>query len=87
MVHARANEKIAPRHDALRTEAEASGVFGVPSFVFDGEIFWGGDRIFLLRERLSVNEYALLRAGLIVMTRPDKPNDPDQAYRAAEAAA
>lgn len=41
------------RHDALRTEAEASGVFGVPSFVFDGEIFWGGDRIFLLRERLA----------------------------------
>jgi ATP-dependent DNA helicase RecG len=26
---------------------------------------------------------ALLRAGRIVMTRPDKPNDPDQAYRAA----
>jgi ATP-dependent DNA helicase RecG len=24
----------------------------------------------------------LLRAGRIVMTRPDKPNDPEQAYRA-----
>ncbi|MBE0550654.1 MAG: transcriptional regulator, partial [Rubrivivax sp.] len=24
----------------------------------------------------------LLRAGRIAMTRPDKPNDPDQAYRA-----
>ena len=24
----------------------------------------------------------LLRAGRITMTRPDKPNDPDQAYRA-----
>lgn len=41
------------RHDALRSEAEASGIFGVPSFVFDGEIFWGGDRVFLLRERLD----------------------------------
>jgi 2-hydroxychromene-2-carboxylate isomerase len=41
------------RHDALRVEAEASGIFGVPSFVLDGEIFWGGDRIFLLRERLD----------------------------------
>ncbi len=41
------------RHDALRTEAEASGIFGVPSFVLDGEIFWGGDRVFLLRERLD----------------------------------
>ena len=36
------------RHDTLRTEAEASGVFGVPSFVLDGEIFWGGNRVFLL---------------------------------------
>lgn len=40
-------------HDRLRTEAEASGVFGVPTFVFDGELFWGGDRIALLRERLD----------------------------------
>ncbi len=41
------------QHDRLRAEAEASGVFGVPSFVFDGELFWGGDRIGLLRERLD----------------------------------
>ena len=40
-------------HDNLRNEAEASGVFGVPTFVFEGELFWGGDRIGLLRERLD----------------------------------
>ena len=40
-------------HDRLRNEAEASGVFGVPMFVFDEELFWGGDRIGLLRERLD----------------------------------
>jgi 2-hydroxychromene-2-carboxylate isomerase len=40
-------------HDRLRTEAETAGVFGVPTFVFDGELFWGGDRIGLLRERLD----------------------------------
>lgn len=40
-------------HDRLRTAAESSGVFGVPTFVFDGELFWGGDRIGLLRERLD----------------------------------
>jgi len=40
-------------HDRLRSEAEASGVFGVPTFAFDGELFWGGDRIGLLRERLD----------------------------------
>jgi 2-hydroxychromene-2-carboxylate isomerase len=41
------------QHDRLRNEAEASGVFGVPTFVFDNELFWGGDRIGLLRERLD----------------------------------
>ena len=40
-------------HDRLRDEAEVSGVFGVPTFAFDGELFWGGDRIGLLRERLD----------------------------------
>ena len=28
------------------------GVFGVPSFVLDGELFWGGERLELLKERL-----------------------------------
>jgi 2-hydroxychromene-2-carboxylate isomerase len=41
------------RHDAMRLETEKLGVFGVPSFVLDGEIFWGYDRMGLLRERLS----------------------------------
>ncbi|SJZ75582.1 2-hydroxychromene-2-carboxylate isomerase [Enhydrobacter aerosaccus] len=49
------------RHDALRTEAEATGIFGVPSFVFEGELFWGGDRIGLLRERLD--EKGIARRG------------------------
>lgn len=40
-------------HDRLRNEAEASGVFGVPMFVFEDELFWGGDRVGLLRERLD----------------------------------
>lgn len=40
-------------HDRQRIETEESGVFGVPSLVIEGEIFWGGDRIELARERLS----------------------------------
>lgn len=42
------------QHDAerIRTEEEL-GVFGVPSLVIRGEIFWGGDRIDLARERLE----------------------------------
>lgn len=39
-------------HDERREETEKLGVFGVPSFVLDGEIFWGYDRMDLLRERL-----------------------------------
>ena len=29
------------------------GVFGIPTFVLDGELFWGTDRMDLLRERLT----------------------------------
>ena len=47
------------QHDADRVKTEDSGVFGVPSLVVRGEIFWGGDRIDLVRERLS--EYGLQR--------------------------
>ena len=46
-------------HDRIRAEAEAAGIFGVPMFVFEGELFWGGDRIPLLRERLT--EHGLAR--------------------------
>jgi 2-hydroxychromene-2-carboxylate isomerase len=40
-------------HERLAKEAEAIGVFGVPTFVLEGELFWGGDRMWLLRERLA----------------------------------
>jgi 2-hydroxychromene-2-carboxylate isomerase len=47
------------QHDADRVKTEESGVFGVPSLVLRGEIFWGGDRLDLVRERLS--EFGLQR--------------------------
>lgn len=47
------------QHDAERVRTEETGVFGVPSLVIRGEIFWGGDRIDLVRERLR--EYGLQR--------------------------
>ncbi len=40
-------------HDRLRAEAEELGVFGVPMFVVDGELFWGGDRLPILQRRLK----------------------------------
>jgi 2-hydroxychromene-2-carboxylate isomerase len=38
---------------AVVATAEQRGVFGVPCFVLDDELFWGCDRIWLLRERLA----------------------------------
>lgn len=34
-------------------QAEETGVFGVPTFVVDGELFWGGDRLWMVREKLG----------------------------------
>ena len=48
--------------DALRKnteEAAARGVFGVPSFVVDGEVFWGADAVDFLKAFLK--DKAVLR--------------------------
>jgi 2-hydroxychromene-2-carboxylate isomerase len=39
-------------HDRLRTEAEAKGVFGVPAYLVDDELFWGNERVERVRERV-----------------------------------
>jgi 2-hydroxychromene-2-carboxylate isomerase len=41
------------RFEACIGEGLADHIFGVPIFVFDGELFWGHDRISLLEERLG----------------------------------
>jgi 2-hydroxychromene-2-carboxylate isomerase len=41
-------DALAAQKDALRRETEAAaarGVFGVPTFVIDGEVFWGADSL------------------------------------------
>jgi 2-hydroxychromene-2-carboxylate isomerase len=43
------------RHDRTIADALAAGVFGVPSFAVDGELFWGNDRLVLLRHHLGVH--------------------------------
>jgi 2-hydroxychromene-2-carboxylate isomerase len=50
------------RSDDLRSEvatisrkAEADGVFGVPTFVLAGEIYWGSEHLADIRERLSTS--------------------------------
>ena len=39
--------------DAISRAAEADGVFGVPSYVLDGELFWGREHLPELEARLS----------------------------------
>ena len=50
-------------HDRIIAEAEALGVFGVPTMVFNGELFWGGDRIPLLIERIRAPETKEIALG------------------------
>ncbi len=45
--------ETARRHDRNVADAIVAGVFGVPSFVVDGEMFWGNDRLVLLRHHLG----------------------------------
>ena len=40
-------------HDQIRAEAEASGVFGVPWYVYDGEVFWGREALPLIGHRIT----------------------------------
>jgi 2-hydroxychromene-2-carboxylate isomerase len=42
----------ARRYEEAQTEAASDQIFGVPLFIFEGEPFWGYDRLKLLEERL-----------------------------------
>jgi 2-hydroxychromene-2-carboxylate isomerase len=39
-------------HAATLVDAQALGVFGVPSFVIDGQVYWGNDRLPIVRHML-----------------------------------
>lgn len=47
------NDEGRQEHDRLRKAAEDLGVFGVPSYLVNGELFWGAERIPRVRERLT----------------------------------
>ena len=52
-LHARAAAPAtAGRYATFTQQALEAGVFGAPSYVVDGEIFWGQDRLDLLARRL-----------------------------------
>ncbi len=45
--------EIMPAWRASHDEAVAAGLFGTPTYVFDGQRFWGQDRLDFLAERLA----------------------------------
>jgi 2-hydroxychromene-2-carboxylate isomerase len=47
-----ADPAVAARYAEYTTEARDLGVFGAPSYVIDGEIFWGQDRLDFVERRL-----------------------------------
>lgn len=47
------SDAVERRHEQNIDDALAAGAFGVPSFVVDGELFWGQDRLPLLRRYLK----------------------------------
>ncbi len=40
-------------HDRLRNAAEELGVFGVPSYLVNSELFWGNERLARVQEKLE----------------------------------
>ena len=45
--------EIAEKYAALTQEAIARGVFGAPTYVVDGELFWGQDRLDFLDRKMA----------------------------------
>ena len=44
---------VRQRYEANAQRAVEAGVFGAPSFVIDGELFWGQDRLDFVQRRLA----------------------------------
>src|SRR5579863_909293 len=49
----------------IRCDAETAGVFGTPTFVIDGELFWGSEHIPEIRAMLAENGSANFALGAI----------------------
>ncbi len=47
------SQQVAERYEANTQEAVAAGVFGAPTYMLDGEMFWGQDRLDFLERKLQ----------------------------------
>lgn len=48
------SDAVQQRYDANTQQAIDAGVFGAPSYLVDGELFWGQDRLDFLQRKLAV---------------------------------
>jgi 2-hydroxychromene-2-carboxylate isomerase len=53
ILRAAASDAVAESYEVSLADAMAAGIFGAPSYVLDGEVFWGQDRLVLLDEALD----------------------------------
>jgi len=56
---------IRQRYEATLGQAVEAGVFGAPSYVLDGEVFWGQDRLELLDSALASGREAYRPDGAV----------------------
>ncbi len=79
--YSRRLENGAAELHAIGQRAEALGVFGVPSFVIDGELFWGTDTQPQIRKRLEAEagRTTPVRSGNGSREVPSEPGPPPDA--------
>ncbi|MGH7550170.1 MAG: DsbA family protein, partial [Gemmatimonadota bacterium] len=65
-----ASPEIKERLRANTEEALGAGVFGVPTFVWKGELFWGHDRMAHLADRLTGRLASPEKRGATLAARP-----------------
>jgi 2-hydroxychromene-2-carboxylate isomerase len=57
------SQTVAQTYERYTQQAINAGVFGAPSYVIDGEIFWGQDRLDFVAEALAAPAAALKEAA------------------------
>ncbi|HKY61547.1 MAG TPA: 2-hydroxychromene-2-carboxylate isomerase [Gemmatimonadota bacterium] len=79
-----ASPEIKDRLRANTEEALEAGVFGVPTFIWEGELFWGHDRLEHLADRLTGRLGSPEERGRVIAARPKGAGRPSVAGRKLE---
>ena len=58
LMHHAASPETKAAYDAYTQEAIDKGVFGAPSYIVDGELFWGQDRLEFVERALARSSLA-----------------------------